>query len=342
MPTVSIEEFLVLRNQGFPVVDARSEKEFEAGHILGAINLPLLNNENRAIVGTAYKVSGREIAIQKGFELAGPQFAEIFKKGRKLAPAQKILVYCWRGGLRSNILSWILSFTQAEIFVLENGYKNYRKKVLTTFDFPFKFIVLGGKTGTGKTEVLHNLQAKGEQILDIEALAHHKGSSFGSLGLLPQPPQESFENSIAETLWKHDAEKKIWLENESRLIGRLVLPFSIFKAIKENDLIELEIPLEKRIVRIALEYAHFESKLLEEAINRLQKRLGGLRTQKALDALSEKNNEAWIKTVLEYYDSTYAFGLSNRTGKKVKLNWDWENPNESLKQLIAYDEINTI
>jgi tRNA 2-selenouridine synthase len=342
MPTVSIEEFLALRNQGFPVVDARSEKEFDAGHILGAINLPLLNNENRAIVGTAYKVSGREIAIQKGFELAGPQFAEIFKKGRKLADKQKILVYCWRGGLRSNILSWILSFTQAEIFVLENGYKNYRKKVLTTFEFPFKFLVLGGKTGTGKTEVLHNLKAKRLQIVDIEALARHKGSSFGSLGMLQQPSQEYFENSIAETLWKHDSAKKIWLENESRLIGRLVLPFSIFKAIKENVLIELEIPTENRIARLANEYAQFDPELLEDAINRLQKRLGGLRTQKALDALAEKNNERWIQTVLEYYDSTYSFGLSSRIGKNVKLNWDWDNQTESLKQLIAYDQINTI
>ena len=337
MPTVSINEFLALRKEGFPLVDARSEKEFEIGHIEGATNLPLLNNENRTIVGTAYKVSGREIAVQKGFELAGPHFGEIFKQGRKLSHQKKILVYCWRGGLRSNILAWVLGFTQAEIYVLENGYKNYRKAVLATLDFPYKFIVLGGKTGTGKTEVLHLLKAKGEQILDIEALACHKGSSFGALGMEPQPQQEHFENSIAEILWKYDAEKRIWIENESRLTGRLVLPLEIFNALRERKLIELEIPIATRIARLANEYAQFDTNLLEEALNRLQKRLGGLRTKLALEALAEKNNEVWIQLVLEYYDSTYAFGLSNRSGKTEKLTWNWENEHDSLQQLIADD-----
>jgi len=337
MPTVSIEEFLALRAEGFPVIDARSEKEFAIGHIEGASNLPLLDDENRVIVGTAYKVSGREIAVQKGFELAGPQFGEIFKKGRKLAHQKKILVYCWRGGLRSNILAWVLSFTQAEIYVLENGYKNYRKRVLATLDFPYKFIVLGGKTGSGKTEVLHLLKEKGEQVLDIEALACHKGSSFGALGMKPQPQQEHFENSIAEVLFKCDVGKRIWVENESRLTGRLVLPLEIFNALRQRKLIELEVSTATRIARLASEYAQFDTNLLEEALNRLQKRLGGLRTKLALEAVAEKNNEVWILLVLEYYDSTYTFGLSNRTGKIEKLTWNWENKNDSLQQLIAHD-----
>ena len=337
MPTISIDEFLALREQGFPIVDARSEGEFEEGHIKGAINLPLLNNEHRALVGTAYKVSGRELAIQKGFELAGPEFARIFKHGRKLAFQKKILVYCWRGGLRSKILSWVLSFTEAEIYVLENGYKNYRKRISEITETPYKFIVLGGKTGTGKTEVLHLLKASGEQILDIEALANHKGSSFGALGMLPQSNQEHFENCIGEELLKLDYQKRIWIENESRLIGHLVLPLSIFKAIKESELVELDIPLETRIARLENEYACFESSLLEAAIVRLQKRLGGLRYKMALEALAEKDNKKWIQLVLEYYDSTYAFGLSERKGPIVKQTWNWENPKDSLLQLIKHD-----
>ena len=337
MPTVSIDEFLALREHGFPVVDARSEGEFEEGHIRDAINLPLLNNEHRALVGTAYKVSGREIAIQKGFELAGPEFAKIFKQGRKLAAQKKILVYCWRGGLRSKILSWVLSFTDAEIYVLENGYKNYRKRISEITETPFKFLVLGGKTGTGKTEVLHLLKAEGEQILDIEAIANHKGSSFGSLGMLPQSNQEHFENCIGEELLKLDSKKRIWIENESRLIGHLVLPLSIFKAIKESELVELDIPLETRIARLENEYACFETNLLEAAIVRLQKRLGGLRYKMALEALAEKDNKKWIQLVLEYYDSTYAFGLSERKGPIVKQDWNWENPKDSLQQLMKHD-----
>lgn len=337
MPTVSIDEFLALREQGFPIVDARSEGEFEEGHISGAINLPLLNNEHRALVGTAYKVSGRELAIQKGFELAGPEFAKIFKQGRKLAFQKKILVYCWRGGLRSKILSWVLSFTDAEIYVLENGYKNYRKRISEITETPYKFLVLGGKTGTGKTEVLHLLKASGEQILDIEALANHKGSSFGALGMLPQSNQEHFENCIGEALLKLDSQKRIWIENESRLIGHLVLPLSIFKAIKESELVELDIPLETRIARLENEYACFETNLLEAAIVRLQKRLGGLRYKMALEALAENDNKKWIQLVLEYYDSTYAYGLSKRIGKSIQLTWNWENPKDSLQQLIKHD-----
>jgi len=337
MPTVSIDKFLALCEQGFPVVDARSEGEFEEGHIKGAINLPLLNNEHRALVGTAYKVSGRELAIQKGFELAGPEFARIFKEGRKLAKHKKILVYCWRGGLRSKILSWVLSFTDAEIYVLEKGYKNYRNRISEVTDTPYKFLVLGGKTGTGKTEVLHLLKAAGEQILDIEAIANHKGSSFGALGMLPQSNQEHFENSIGEELLKLDFKKRIWIENESRLIGHLVLPLSIFKAIKESELVELDIPLETRIARLENEYACFETNLLEAAIVRLQKRLGGLRYKMALEALAEKAHKKWIQLVLEYYDSTYTYGLSKRIGKSIQLTWNWENTKDSLQQLMNHD-----
>lgn len=196
---ISLDQFLSLREQ-IPMVDARSEGEFAQSHIPGAFNLPILNDQERIVVGTLYKQKGAEAATLKGFELVGPRFHQIQKEAIRLFPGRKIIVYCWRGGMRSQILSWLLEMVGFEVFRLKGGYKTYRTFTFEEVRKDRKLIVIGGKTGTGKTVLLQKLKEKGEQILDLEGIANHKGSSFGGIGLPPQPTVEQFENLLAESL----------------------------------------------------------------------------------------------------------------------------------------------
>ncbi|HLG04366.1 MAG TPA: tRNA 2-selenouridine(34) synthase MnmH, partial [Bacteroidia bacterium] len=195
-----------------PVIDVRSPGEFAHGHIPGAINLPLFSDEERAKVGTVYKKDGREQAILLGFELVGPKMADFSRKGMELAVAKRILVHCWRGGMRSGVVAWVFETVGLEVFTLQKGYKAYRNFVLKEFEKPLNLRIVGGETGTGKTEILHALRKKGEQVIDLEAIAAHRGSAFGALGQPAQPTSEQFENDLHHAISELDPAKIIWIE----------------------------------------------------------------------------------------------------------------------------------
>lgn len=315
---ISLEEFWELRDH-IPIIDARSEGEFDLGHLPNAQNIPILNDEERVIVGTIYKEKGAEKATLKGFELVGPRFHLIQKEALKNFPAKKIIIYCWRGGMRSQILSWLLEMIGFEVYRLKGGYKTYRTYTYQLIRKDWKLIVLGGKTGTGKTRILHELKTQGEQTIDIEGLANHKGSSFGSIGQPPQPSVEQFENLFAEQLRLMDPEIPIWIENESRKIGRLILADRFYEQMIQSPLIDIQKSEEERIQLIAEEYAALPPEELIAAVNRLSKRLGGLRTTQAIAAIQAQNHEEWISNLLIYYDKTYEFDLDKHADTKRVL-----------------------
>lgn len=315
---ILLDDFFKLRKD-LPLLDARSEGEFAQSHIPGSFNLPILNNKERVIVGTLYKEKGSEAATLKGFELVGPRFYQIQKEAIRMFPDRKIIVYCWRGGMRSQILSWLLGMVGFEVFRLKGGYKTYRTFTFEEVRKDRKFIVLGGKTGTGKTVLLHKLKEKGEQILDLEGIANHKGSSFGGIGQAPQPTVEQFENLLAENLFALNPSIPTWIENESRKIGRLILPDKLFAQMGDAPLIDIQKTTEERIIHITEEYGNLPEDDLISAVKRLQKRLGGLRTQEAIEAIQEKNSFAWISNLLIYYDKTYEFDLTRHEDEKTKV-----------------------
>lgn len=319
------------------MLDARSEGEFADAHIPGAINLPILNNAERKEVGTLYKQEGSQSAVIKGFELVGPRFHLIIKEAEKLFPEKKILTYCWRGGMRSEIMSWLLGMAGFEIFRLKGGYKAYRSLTFEMVRSPRKFLVLGGKTGVGKTVLLKALQAKGESVLDLEAIAQHKGSSFGGIGMPPQPSIEQFENLLAEALWTTDQDGPIWVENESRKIGTVVLADEFYHHLLASPLLEIQKSEEERIAHIAEEYALLPQDGLIAAVKRLQKRLGGLRTSEAIQAIEKGDHEAWIANVLQYYDKTYQFDLEKNHGPgKHVLDLSGKTLSQSIEELLAW------
>lgn len=312
----TVSDFLNL-SEAEIMIDVRSPGEYTHGHIPGAINIPLLDNEERRIVGTCYKREGREPAVIKGFELVGHKFADFIKHALVLAPEKKIKVYCWRGGLRSNIMAWILNMSGFKVSLLKGGYKSYRSFVHEISSQDFNLLILGGATGCGKTELLHLLRERGEQVIDLEGLAKHKGSAFGGLGQDPQPTYEQFENLLANELMQLDQSRRIWLENESRLIGSVKIPDVLFENIRKAPVLEISIPFEKRIDRLAQEYGHFDPEILAENTTKLTKRLGHQRMADAVQKVRSGDIRGWIADILTYYDKTYAYGKSLRESGSI-------------------------
>jgi tRNA 2-selenouridine synthase len=322
-----IEEFL-LKYKLTPksvLLDTRSSAEFLKASIPGAVSLPLLDNESRAIIGTIYKKEGREAAVLKGFELEGPRFHEKIRRALELAPEKEVFIYCWRGGMRSNIMAWLLQMVGFKVTLLKGGYKTFRNWALQQFEIERKVVVLGGKTGSGKTAILERLQTLGEQVVDLEAIANHRGSAYGALGKSEQPSQEFFENLLAIRLFEIDSSIRVWMENESRLIGKVKIPNSIYNLICSSLLINIDVPILDRKKIILEDYGKFPISDLIEKTELLSKRMGPQNVKAAVIALRESNYDEWLNLVLDYYDRTYgrnSLDDNNKIVKSVRINWD--------------------
>jgi tRNA 2-selenouridine synthase len=318
---LSISEFLA-RLPGALLIDVRSPGEYVHGHLPGAVSIPLFTDEERKIVGTAYKRESREAAIKIGLDSFGPKMRpiveEVETRLRDLTPADGsrpgVLLYCWRGGMRSGAIAWLLQLYGFDVTVLAGGYKAFRNYVLQTFAIPFAFRVLGGYTGSGKTEALHALREAGHTVIDLEGIAVHKGSAFGNIGMPGQPTQEAFENELALALRAVQHQDPIWIEDESQRIGRLNLPHMLWNTLRASPVSFLDIPFEQRLLHITEEYGALDRTALAEAIGRITKRLGGLQTKEALRHLDEGNLSACFAILLAYYDKHYGKALENRDG----------------------------
>ncbi len=295
----------------------RSPGEYEYGHIPVAHSLPLFTNEERAIIGTAYKQVSRELAVNKGLEFFGPKMKDLAESAKKINSGTTFLVHCWRGGMRSGSVAWLLELYGFKVYLLKGGYKSFRNFALESFSEDRKMLVLGGRTGSGKTLILKELEKLGEQIIDLEHLAHHKGSSFGALGEAPQPTQEMFENELFFQLLKSDKNKTVWLEDESNRIGARTIPQSIFEKMRACKNVFIDLPFEVRSEYLTQEYGKFKSEDLKDAIKRIEKRLGGLATKTAIEAIDSGDIKQAFELCLIYYDKTYTYGKNKRTPESV-------------------------
>lgn len=320
------------------MLDVRSPGEYEHAHIPHTHSLPLFTDEERKIVGTAYKQQGKQIAIKKGLDFFGVKMKAMIEEAEKLIHQHQschtntLLLHCWRGGMRSAGVAWLLDLYGFDVYILIGGYKAYRNWALQQFEQPYQMKVLGGYTGSGKTLLLQALQTLGEQHIDLEGLAHHKGSAFGGIGQPNQPSQEMFENKLAlalhqATLHATPDQPYFWIEDESQRIGSLNIPHALWKTIRKQPLCFVDIPFEERLQYILEEYASLDKEKLCAAVLRIQKRLGPAETKHTLQYLQDNNFEAAFTLLLQYYDKTYQKALHSR---------------EQLDQLLQTCKLSTI
>ena len=336
MSVISIHiEDALNQKSAFQWVDVRSESEFQKAHIPGAINIPLLSNEHRILIGTCYKQKGREDAVSLGLELVGPKMATLFKQFKEAeVEGKKLLFYCWRGGLRSQISSTIYAWSGQKPNLLLGGYKSFRNFIQSQFSLPLNLKIVSGRTGSGKTEILHLLQKNGAQMIDLEGLAFHKGSAFGGLGYPPQPSTEAFENSLGLAILQLDPARTVYVENESRLIGYCFMPQEFWDQMQNAKIIEIQVEKETRIKRLIKEYAHFDLQLLLDKTMILRKKLGGQNVNDAVGYLENGEFDKWIDILLVYYDKTYQYSSEINRARATSLDFDWNNSEHEIQKIL--------
>lgn len=331
---LSIHEFL-LQSEGHLLLDVRAPKEYNKGHIPHATSFPLFNDEERAVVGTTYKKEGKEKAIEIGLDIVGKKMGDFARTIRTLTQEKKVFIHCWRGGMRSGAIAWLINLLGYEVYVLQGGYKAYRQKVLDDLAIPLKLYVIGGETGSGKTEILYALQNKGQQIIDLECIAHHKGSAFGGLGQAPQPKPEQFENNLQQVLSRIDIHKICWIEAESKALGTCYIPEPFWIQLKTAPLFNIHLPEERRINHLMNQYASFPVETISECIRPLAKRMGTEAMNNALEALQQNQLEEVAKIMLRYYDKAYHFSASKKQHSIAEdLFFDHQNYDEMAAILI--------
>lgn len=303
--TIDIRQFIEMAGPN-PVIDVRSPAEYAYARIPGAVNIPLFSNEERAEVGTLYKQQGRDLAIKKGLELVGPKMRDIVEQAEALPFNDGLLVHCWRGGMRSASVGWLLQTYGLPVYVLARGYKGFRNHLLEELEKQRNLVVVSGPTGSGKTELLWELRKNGEQVLDLEDLAHHKGSVFGELGQTRQPSSEQFQNDVYWQLKAFDPKKPVWVEDESIGIGKVMIPDGLWTQMRKAPRVHFNMARPIRIKRLVREYGSFPREVLAERIRMIEKRLGGQHMKAALEALEAGDLTTVADILLVYYDKAYS------------------------------------
>ncbi len=293
-----------------PVIDVRSPAEFEYGHFTGAVNLPLFTNEERSIIGTLYLKRGSTDAMIHGLEIIGPKMAQFARSGYEIAPEKKALMYCWRGGMRSNSMAWLLNAVGIETFILQGGYKTFRRYVRESFNAPLNLVVIAGMTGAGKTKILEALASKGKQIIHLEKLAGHRGSVFGGIGQSPQPSTEQFENDLYARMVQLNPGEPVFIEDESLSIGNVFIPGAFFNRMIAAPLIEIFMPAKRRIQLLLEAYGSAKTEDLIAAVRKIERRLGLQNASEIAGYIEQGQIEQAVERILVYYDKKYTRSMN--------------------------------
>lgn len=315
-----------------PLLDVRSPCEFMRSHLPGAVNFPLFSDEERADTGTAYKNSGRKEAVCLGFTLVGPRLGAMARELVAIAgPNRSLALYCSRGGMRSGSMAWLCAALGLRGMLLTGGYKAFRRHVLRSFETRRRLLVLGGRTGAGKTETLHRLAARGEQVLDLEGLAAHRGSAFGARPDQGQPSPGHFENLLSMALARTDPGRPVWVEDESENLGAVNVPFAFFRQMREAPVFVLDVPKKARLARVLDEYGAMKRDHMALCLDRIKKRLGGVAHKQAHEYLAAGDLASLASILLEYYDRAYDKQLARRPpAARVRA----ETPEEAAERLL--------
>jgi tRNA 2-selenouridine synthase len=305
---ISVEEAL---KKGFKFIDVRTKSEFEEFHIPGAYNVPLFSEEERRKISEVYYSKGEKEARLLALKLVGPKLYNIVSEVKEIKEREgRVVVYCWRGGMRSLAVSAICTLVGINVPRLIGGYREFRRYTLRRMEEILKdkkLIVVYGPTGSGKTRILRTLKEEGFPVIDLEGLAGHRGSVFGGIGL-KQPSQKMFDSLLWLELERLKDSPVIVVEGESKRIGKLFIPEPFWKAMERGEKVSIEIPLEERI-KISMEdyqVNKFSPDVYLKALERIRKILGDEKYQRIKKLIEEKNYpEAVRELMINYYDKLY-------------------------------------
>jgi len=338
MKRYPLDKFLEL-GQSQPIIDVRSPGEYELGRLPHSHNMPLLSNEERADVGTIYKQVNPQAAFKKGLEYIGPKMSGFIDFAENLHN-QELLVHCWRGGQRSQSVALLLEAYGFKVGVLEGGYKSYRTAALSFFEQKLPLVVLTGYTGSRKTEVLHELTTLGEQVVDLEGLAHHQGSAFGRQASEIQPSSEQFQNELYETFRKMDLSKRIWVEDESMRIGSVNMMPELYHQKNEAPCVFMDIPKDARIQNLIANYGQMDVPKLIKATKSISKKLGLKEAETAIEHIENGDAEPAARIILKYYDKRYHKAIEDKRDHFVlHLQIDSRDPKELAGEILRRLEV---
>lgn len=294
------------------IVDVRTPDEFADDHVPGAINCPVLSNEERVQIGTLHAQASAFEAKKVGAALISRNIAAIVEQWRARPRDWAPLVYCWRGGQRSRSLTHVLNEIGWRAVQLEGGYRAYRRHVvdrLATLPSRYRYRVVCGMTGSGKSRLLTALAAEGAQVLDLEDLAKHRGSLLGDLPEHPQPTQKGFESLVLDRLERFDAARPVIVESESKRIGRLQVPDALLAAMRSARCVRVDLPAASRVALLKEEYAHFlaDPVLLAQRLAPLVPLHGKATVERWNAQAAGGEFDALVESLLvEHYDPTYS------------------------------------
>ncbi len=309
---LAIAQFGKEHNQFDAIIDVRSPAEFALDHIPGAINFPVLNNEERVKIGTLYKQVSPFAAKKLGAAIVSRNIAQHLEQSFLDFPREwRPLLYCWRGGERSGAFTHVLNRIGWKAMQLEGGYQGFRRVVIDDLDLAakqFQFQVICGMTGSGKTRILHELQALGAQVLDLEGLAIHRGSVLGNEPDIDQPSQKGFETALWNALHDLDPNKPVFIESESKKVGGVHVPDALMEKIRHGRCIELRSSVATRVSWLLHEYAHFltDTTTFKEKLALLTSRYGKVQIAEWLTQIDAGHFDALVTDLLvKHYDPAY-------------------------------------
>jgi len=328
-------KYFLSNYEDVPVIDVRSPKEFEKGHIPGAKNIPLFTDEERERIGTIYKQQGRTQAIEQGLIYVGPRMKTFTENGRILAKENQLKVYCWRGGMRSEKMAWLFELIGIQCYVLKGGYKAYRNRLLKDFKKDYPLIVLQGATGSGKTSILEKMYEMGEQVINLEELANHRGSAFGHIGMDHQPSSQQFQNNTYAHFMHLDKKRRIWVEGESLSIGKVYLPETLWEKMNQSPVIQIILSQNIRIQRLVNEYGQFDKEKLIEATQKIIRKFGGDKAKRVIQSLEANDLKTAAGMLLDYYDKSYKYSQEKyKSLQPYKVECNSGDPDKNIPLII--------
>ena len=319
------------------IIDVRSPSEYEEDNLPNALNMPVLNDEERKLVGTAYKQQSPFVARRKGASIVAHNISKylkdhFFNKEKTYSP----LIYCWRGGERSKSMATFLNSIGWKTTLLEGGYQAYRKHIIgelkQKLSDNYNFKIISGFTGSGKTKLLKYLEANGYQILDLEGLASHKGSALGDDMTSKQPSQKRFERKILEKLKEFNPSKITYIESESSRIGSLQIPAALWTLMKDSPVIEIDVPIIERANFLIKEYKHFihDQKLLILKLSKVKHLIPKKLYDQWLNLIRDEKYKDFVLSILEnHYDRAYSNSRKKTYTQKTEQTYQVEKVSKS-------------